>query len=320
MKKRHVLLVALGLVLALGSGAQALPKTRVIMFCTGEAQGVFNALGGGLISAMKKDMPEQNFKITNTSGAQANCKLVGEEVMDLGLSHGETLGFAAVGDSRGGSRQPLPNIRVVAALFSNYLHVVVAKDAGAGKLEDLKGKRINLGPAGSGTAVTADLLLETLGFKRLDLSRVCNRPLTDNPQKFRQNGLDAAIVVQGLPSDHAAKALAAGGALMPIPPEIYQAMAGFNKSYRYQPIPKGTYEGQDQDVPTVSVPTFLITNAKLDDDTVYKITKALFSHKDLLLAAHPSAKEISLAGAAQNPPVPLHPGAARFYREKGVIK
>lgn len=321
MKKLLALLLTLGVVLTLALGAQATLHHPDIAICTGEPNGVFNSLGEALVSVMRKDLPERKFVIVTTSGAGLNCKLVGTGNRELGFAHGETLYFAAKGgDRKSGFDVPLPNLRVVAALYSNYVHVMAGKNSGIKDLAGMKGRKIAMGPAGSGTSITAGFLLEALGFKTRDLSNTSYTPIAGNPGKIRSKSIDAAIVVQGLPSQASANTLAAGAVLLPVPQEAYQAMSDINNQYLYQPIPKGTYPGQDQDVPTIVINTFLITHAAVSEETIYRITKALFSHSAALTAAHPVGKEILLQKAAQNPPVPLHPGAERFYKEKGVIK
>jgi TRAP transporter TAXI family solute receptor len=321
MKKLLVSLIVLGVTLTLALGAQAALPHPDIAFCTGEPDGVFNSLGEALVSVMKKDLPERKFAIVTTSGAGVNCKLVGMGNRELGFAHGETLVFAAKGgDRKSGFDKPLPNLRVVAALYSNYVHVMAGKNSGIKGLTEMKGKNIAMGPAGSGTAITAGFLLQALGFKTMDLSNTTYMPISGNPSKIRSKSIDAAIVVQGIPSGAAASTLAAGAILLPVSRETFQAMSDVNNQYLYQPIPKGTYPDQDQDVPTIAINTFLITHAAVDNETIYKITKALFSHSAELASAHPVGKEIALQNAAKNLPVPLHPGAERFYKEKGVIK
>ncbi|MBI4800660.1 MAG: TAXI family TRAP transporter solute-binding subunit [Desulfarculus sp.] len=320
MKKMLALLFTLGLVLSLAGGAQAAPHPD-IAFCTGEPNGVFNSLGEAMIKVMKEDFAQRKLVIVTTSGASVNCQLVGVGNRELGFAHGDTLYFAAKGgDRKAGFERPLPNLRVVASLYSNYVHMMAGKNSGIKSLAEMKGRKIAMGPAGSGTSITAGFLLQSLGFQSRDLTNTSYTPIAGNPGKIRSKSIDAAIVVQGLPSQASASTLAAGAVLLPVPPEAYQAMSDINKQYLYQPIPKGTYPGQDQDVPTIVINTYLITHAGVDNETIYKITKALFDHSADLAAGHPVGKEISLQKATQNLPVPLHPGAERFYKDKGILK
>ncbi|MBI5521502.1 MAG: TAXI family TRAP transporter solute-binding subunit [Desulfarculus sp.] len=319
MKKMLALLFTLGLVSSLAGGALAALEHPEIAFCTGEPGAIFNTLGEAMVSVLKKEIPGRKFAVVTTSGSNINCKQVGMANREIGFTQEETLRMAIKGGNRkAGFDASLPNIRVVSRLHSHFIHVMVRNDAGIKNLSDLKGKKIALGPAGSGSAAVVGSLLESAGFTSKDLSGTSYSPVAGYASKLQSKQLDAAIVVQGLQSQLVAKALASGAVLLPVTPEASQNMAATNDSYHPNSIPKGTYPGQDQDVPTMATSIFLITHAGVDNQIVYSITKTLYSEG--MANAHPLLKQLSLQKAAQNPPVALHPGAERFYKEKGVIK
>lgn len=319
MKKSLQFFVSLGLVLTMARGAHAALEHPEVVFCTGEPGAIFNTLGEAMVSVLKKDVPGRKFSVMATSGSNINCQQMGLANRELGFTQEETLLMALKGGNhQAGFDRPLTNIRVVSRLHSHFIHVLVRNDAGIKDFSDLKGKKIALGAVGSGSSAVASFLLESAGFTSRDLNGTSNSPVAGYAAKIRSKQLDAAIVVQGLHSQLVANTLAAGAVLIPIPPETQQAMDAANNGYHSNSIPKGTYPGQDQDVPTIASSIFLITHSGMDDQTIYMITKALFSEG--MANAHPVVKQFSLQSAAQNLPAPLHPGAERFFKEKGVLK
>jgi uncharacterized protein len=215
-----------------------------------------------------------------------NLRLLEAGDGELGFTLADTLASAVSSKEAGSDR-----LRGVAALFPGYVHLVDSKESGIKTLADLKGKRVSLGPEGSGIAVIAAVILKAAGLTFGDLARVDHAGFVAGGRMVEEGTLDADFCgVGGL------------------------------EGYVAGTIPAGSYDGQPAEVPTAVIKTLLVTRDGVSDDLVYRMTKLLFDHLDLLVQTNPAAKDIAVAKAPFGLPVPLHPGAERYYREIGLVK
>jgi hypothetical protein len=210
----------------------------------------------------------------------------------------------------------LKNLSAVAALQSDLLHIVAAKDARIAMLADLKGKRVSVGLVRSDTELAARALLTAAGIRYEDFGTAEYLSITDAAELLKKRELDAFFHI-GPRADPALRALAANAeiTLIAIPPEM---VAKLGASFRRGAIAANSYPGQTAEVATALVPYFLATRTDLPEDRVFALTKAVFDHLAELAAAEPSARAIRLESAPRGLPVPLHKGAARYFKEKSV--
>ena len=255
-----------------------------------------------------------------SQGAADNLRAVNQGLVDSGLAQGDTTAAAVAG--RGAFRRTgkLSHLRVIAALFSEEAQLVVAADSGIQTVQDLRGKRVMLGSAGSGALERSHQILTAFHVPWWRVKAI-SPDQGDPAQLLLQHKLDAYFVVSGVPLDsvtaliraHAARLVPIDGAgrdqLIRTVPQLFPAV-----------IAAGTYPGQGA-VETVATRAWWVTRDNESDGLVYGITRALFNpaNRGQLAASHPAARDISLAYAADNPPAPIHPGAARFYREMGKL-
>ena len=216
---------------------------------------------------------------------------------------------------------PLKNLRAVAALYPEYVHVVVRAESDIRRLADLKDKRVALGEAGSGTLVDARLVLEAVGLSECDLKPSYQR-LSQAAEALRRGDIDALFLVAGYPVP--AVADLASLAKMRLVPVSAGTARALHAKYRYfaaGSIPGGTYPGIDQETPSVAVTALWVVCAETPEDLVYAITAALWqpASRRILDSGHPAGKRIRLADALNGFDLPLHPGAARYYRELGLV-
>ena len=313
----RVILIALGLVVAVAAPSRAAETQLAIL--TSTSSGAWYPLGTTLSSIYAKAMPGANVTVQATAGSVANLRLLQSGDGELGFTLGSTLALAWAGNKEAGFGMPLAKLRAIARIYTSFLEIGASERSGIKTLADLKGKRVSIGPEGSGTAVDAVAIFKAAGFAPGDLANFVHGPFAQSFQKVEQGTLDAAANTGGLGIELVRHLLASGQArLVPIPPEVVAKAA--SQGYVAGIIPAGTYDGQPADVPAAAVMNFLVTREGVSDDVAYMMTKALFEHLDQLVQTAPAAKDIDVKKAATDLPIPLHPGAERYYREIGIIK
>lgn len=313
----RLILIALGVILALARPGNA--AETVITILTGPPSGIYYPLGTTLSSIYAKAMPGANVSVQATAASVANLKLLEAGDGELGFTLGSTLVAAWGGSKTAGFDAPLTKLRAIGRIYPNYFQIVASNRSGIKTLADLKGKRVSIGPKGSGTAVDALYICRAAGFTAGDLANFVPAPFAASFQKIEQGTLDAAALTGGLGVEYIRHPLASGQVtLVSIPPEAVAKMA--DRGYVAGTIPAGTYENQPGDVSTALIPNFLVTRVGVSDDVAYLMTKSLFTHLDQLVQTHPAAKGIAVKTATVGLPIPLHPGAERYYREIGILK
>jgi TRAP transporter TAXI family solute receptor len=291
----------------------------LIAILTATPSGIWYPLGMTLSSIYAKAMPGANITVQATAGSVANLRLLQSGDGELGFTLGTTLALAWAGNKEAGFDAPFAQLRAIARIYSNFLEIGTSVESGVKTLIDLKGKRVSIGPEGSGTAVDALTIFKAAGFTKGDLANFAPGPFVPSFRKVEQGELEAAMIEGGLGMELVRHLLASGRTrLVPIPPETVAKIA--NQGYVAAMIPAGTFDGQQSDVPTAGVFDFLVTREGVGDDVAYKMTKLLFEHLDQLVEIQPAAKDIDIKAATVGLPVPLHPGAERYYREVGILK
>jgi TRAP transporter TAXI family solute receptor len=298
------------------AGAQA-ARAEFINVLTGGTSGVYYPLGVALTKIYAESIPDARPTAQATKASVENLNLLDTGKGEIAFTLGDSLALAWAGDADAGFKKKLEGLRTVAAIYPNFIQVVASKESGIKTLADLKGKRVSVGAAKSGTEINARAILAAAGLKYEDLGKVEYLPFAESVELMKNRQLDATLQSAGL-GVASIRDLASS-----VPITVVEVPAAdvekIGLPYVPVTIPAGTYTGQDADVPTAGVQNFLVTRADLSDDLVYAMTKAMFDHLGEMTAAHAAAKGIKLDEAAKNSPVPLHPGAERFYKEKGAM-
>ena len=221
------------------------------------------------------------------------------------------------GNADAGFKAPLKKLRGIAAIYPNYIQLVASKDSGIKSIADLKGKRVSVGAPKSGTELNARAILGAAGITYQDLGKVEYLPFGESVELMKNRQLDATLQSAGL-GVASIRDLAASVPIqiVEIPADIIEKVGA---PYFATTIPAGTYDGQDAAVTTAAVPNFLVTREGVSDDVAYGMTKGVFDHLDELKAAHSAAAGITLDGALKGMPIPLHPGAERYFKEKKML-
>jgi TRAP transporter TAXI family solute receptor len=285
---------------------------------TGGTSGVYYPLGVALSEIYGKNIEGAHVQVQATKASVENLNLLQQGKGEIAFSLGDSVQFAWQGNTEAGFPGKLDKLRAIAAIYPNYIQIVATQDSGVKTLADLKGKSLSVGAPASGTELNARAIFTAAGMSYEDLGKVEYLPFGDSVELMKNRQLDATLQSAGL----GVASLRDLSTALPINVVAVPAedVAKIGAPYVAAVIPKGTYEGQTEDVPTAAVGNILVTHDGVSDETAYQMTKLLFEHLDQLVAAHSAAKGIDPAKAVEGLPIPLHPGAERYYREKGLIK
>jgi TRAP transporter TAXI family solute receptor len=298
-----------------------LPATaaQFINILTGGTTGIYYPIGVGLSNIYGKAIPEAKVSVQATKASVENLNLLQAGRGEVALTLGDSLSAAWAGNADAGFKQPLKKLRGISAMHTNYVQIVAHADAGIKTLADLKGKRISVGAPKSGTELNARAILKAAGLSYGDFSKVEYLPYGQSVELLRNRQIDVTLQSAGLGSP-ALRDLAnsVDVVFVPVTAEVIAKVG--DKAYQVGKIPANTYKGQSAETPTAAIRNFLVTHSGVSNDTVYLMTKSMFENLDQLVAAHAAGKAVKLENANGSMPIPLHPGAEKYYREKGLIK
>jgi TRAP transporter TAXI family solute receptor len=306
--------VSASLVLAPAAASAA----EFINILTGGTSGVYYPLGVALSKIYGDKIPDVRTQVQATKASVENLNLLQAGRGELALALGDSVKGAWEGDPELGFAKKLPKLRGLAAVYPNVIQVVASKESGIKSFADLKGKALSVGAAKSGTEVNARQIFSALGMSYKDLRKTEYLPFAESVELIKNRQLDATLQSAGL-GVSSIRDLAASVPIQVV--AVPEDVAGkLGPPFVATTIPANTYQGQDQAVPTLAVVNFLVTHDGVSDEIAYQMTKQLFENLDQMVSAHQAAKSISLETATEGMPLPLHPGAARYYKEKGVLK
>jgi TRAP transporter TAXI family solute receptor len=290
-----------------------------IVILTGSTSGIYYPLGNALSSIFLKSIPGARSSVQVTQGSVENLRLLQEGNGELAFSLGDTVTAAWRGNQEAGFPSPFAKLRGLAAIYRNYVQIVVSEASGIKTLADLKGKRVSVGPKQSGTELNARAVFAAAGVSYGDFARTDYLPFGQSAKLIERGNLDATLQSAGLSVDSIRQlATSVPIRLLKVPKDVVAKIG--DPTFVPAVIPGRTYEGQTEDIETAAIVNFLVTREGLSADTVYAMTKALFSNLSQLQQTHPAASGISLRDATNGMPLPLHPGAERYYREIGILR
>ncbi len=323
LPSRRAVLGGAGLAsLALAGGACGLFASKAkaaefINVLTGGTSGVYYPLGVALTKIYAESIPDARPTAQATKASVENLNLLQAGKGEIAFTLGDSLALAWAGDADAGFKGKLDKLRTVAAIYPNFIQIVASQESGIRTLADLKGKRISVGAPKSGTEINARAILGAAGISYDDFAKVEYLPFAESVELMKNRQLDATLQSAGL-GVASIRDLASSVPItvVEVPAAIVEKVGA---PYVPVTIPAGTYSGQDADVATAGVVNFLVTRADLSDDLVYAMTKAMYEHLPDLAAAHAAAKAITVAEGPKGSPVPLHPGAERYFKEVGAM-
>jgi TRAP transporter TAXI family solute receptor len=257
-----------------------------------------------------------------SNGSVANINGITSGQMESGFTQSDVAYWAYTGTGVYEGKPKVADLRLIGNLYPETIHLVARKGSGIAKVADLKGKRVSLDEPGSGTLVDARIILGAFGITEKDIKAEYLKP-NQAGDKIRDGGLDAFFFVGGYPTGAISELASAGGGIDLIPvagPEVDKMRAQY-AFFAPDTIPANTYKGIGE-VKTIAVGAQWVTSAKLPDALIYEVTKAMWNDntRKLLDAGHAKGKVIQLSTATAGAGIPFHPGAEKFYKEKGLLK
>lgn len=310
---------------SLAGGAVALCGTadvfalsaKRITVATGGIGSIYFAVGGGIAKTLTKYSGQETVAEI-TAGPADNCELVASKRSDLGLVTADTAynAFRGTGAFEG---NPVP-IRVLTALYPNYTHVVTLENKGISKIQDLAGKQVAISIPGSTTHTTALRLFEAAGINRESGIKIVNMPSSESPRALRDGRIDAYIWSGGVPAASLSDlirtpgltvSLISHGTLIPL------MNAKHGPVYYASTIPREVYPNMTEAVIVCAVLNLIICHRDMDARAAYNTLKIIFDHLREIHPVHAQAREISLQVGASLNSIPYHPGAKKFFEERG---
>ena len=285
---------------------------------TGGTSGVYYPLGVALSEIYGTGIEGVRSQVQATKASVENLNLLQEGRGEIAFTLGDSLALGWEGNTEAGFREPLTKLRRIAAIYPNYIQLVATADSGITTLADLEGRTLSVGAPASGTELNTRAILEAAGMSYEDLAQVEYLPFAESVELMKNRQLDATLQSAGL-GVASIQDLATTNpiTIVEIPSELVESIGA---PYAPAVIPAGTYDGQEEDVETATVINYLVTHEDVPEETVYQMTKLLYENLERMTAAHSAASAISLDIAVDESPVPMHPGAERYFREVGVLE
>ena len=316
--KKTTAILAITLGLALAGAAYAQQKTMSIG--TGGTGGVYYPLGGAVANVLSKTLPNVQATAEVTGGSVDNLKLIGSGQSEVGFSMADAAQDALRGEDKfKGNKIAL---RTLMVLYPNQMHVVTIEGTGIDKMADLKGKRVSTGSPGSATEVMAFRVIEAAGLdKDKDMKRE-RLGAAESVNAIKDRKIDAFFWVGGIPTAAVTDLAATPGMKMKLIDHgdlVDKMNAKYGKLYTASKIKAGSYPGYDKDNSITEVWNIIVTGDKMSNEDAYNIVKTLVEKKADIVAVHKEAESFSLNNQVQErSPVPFHPGALKYFKEKGV--
>jgi TRAP transporter TAXI family solute receptor len=298
--------------------APAVQADGFINVLTGGTSGVYYPLGVAIGKIYSDKIANVKTQVQATKASVENLILLQQGRGELAFTLGDSLKAAWNGEEEAGFKSKLDKLRTIAAIYPNYIQIVATADSGIKTLADLKGKSLSVGAPKSGTELNSRAILAAAGMGYKDIGKVEYLPFAESVDLMKNRQLTATLQSAGL-GVASLKDLSTSTqiSVVSVPKEVVEKIG---PPFVPAIIPANTYGGQDKDVPTAAVINYLVTSSAVSDDLAYQMTKLIFESLPELANAHAAGKEMKLETAAQGSPVPLHPGAIRYYREKGVME
>jgi hypothetical protein len=302
-----------------GKAETATVEKANLIIATGGTSGTYYPFGGAMAQIWNTNIKGMNVTAQATGASKENIRLVGKGEAELAIVQNDVMDYAMKGIELFNGEK-VETFSTIATLYPEIVQIVVARDSSINSVADMKGKSISVGDAGSGVEANAKQVLEAYGLTFDDL-KTKRLSFKESGAALKDKQIEGFFVTAGIPNAAIQEIATIGGVkLIPIDPATMSKLMDKYKFYTSFTIKKDTYNGMTADVATVAVKATLIVKKGLADAVVYNITKSLFEQQPALAQAHAKGKDLVMADAVQGVSVPFHPGAAKYYKEKGAIK
>ncbi|MFW6149105.1 MAG: TAXI family TRAP transporter solute-binding subunit [Atribacterota bacterium] len=318
---RKLLTLALVLTLILILSMTGLAQKTFIDIATGGTGGTYYPIGGALAQLLSDNV--ENLSATgqtsNASITNINYLLKGQA--ETAICQSNVAYWAHNGEVLFEDEEPFEGLRAIASLYPETIHIIAQADAGIDSVGDLKGKDVSVGAPNSGIIADAEIYLPAHGVTFDDLGTTERLSMAETAQAFADYQIDAYVFTTGYPSSSVIDAATKRDIkLIPMDEDVMDQLVEENPYYAKDVIPAGIYKGVEEDVATLATPCWWICTEDLDEDLVYEMTKAMWENNEILADAHSQGKNITLETALDGQPVPLHPGAEKYYKEVELLE
>lgn len=288
-----------------------------LSIATGGTGGVYYPVGGGLAEIINAHVDGYSATAEVTGASVENMGLVARGDADLAIGLADTVAQAYTGTGRFDGQQ-LPMVRGLASIYANMIHIVALKSSGITALDDLRGKRVSVGAPGSGTEVNAGAILAANGITYDDIDEQ-RLNFNETADALANGDIDAGFWSVGAPTSSILNlATTQDIVILQLSDAELAAAVASDSTFATTTLAGGSYNGVDADITVLGIPNVLTVSAEMSDDLAYAITKAMFENIDELRAVHPAANETTVEFTMAATPIPLHPGAIRYYEEVGA--
>lgn len=288
-----------------------------MMFGTGGTAGTYYAYGG-VVAQYITNYGGVKVTAVSTGGSKVNIQSLQDGDFQLGFTQSDVMAYAWEGSKSFANDGATHDFRVLGALYAETVQVITM-DPNIQSVEDLRGKSVSIGAAGSGVYYNAIDVLEAAGLT-IDDIKPQYQSFEDSKEALKDGKIQAAFIVAGAPTTAITELATTNGVyIVNIDGALRDSIIESCPYYAPLQIPAGTYPGQDEAVETVTVKATVIVSAYLDADTVYNMTAAIFDHADLIAEENAKGNELNLINATEGMAVPFHEGAARYYAEHGIV-
>ena len=318
------LALVFGLALLVGfAPADVEAEGTFVTIGTGGVTGVYYPTGGAICRLVNKTRKEHGIRcsVESTGGSVYNLNTIAAGELDMGVAQSDWQYHAYNGTSKFEEKGPNKDLRAVFSVHPEPFTVVARADAGIKNFQDLKGKRVNIGNPGSGQRGTMELVMEALGWTKDDFKLASELKSAEQSKALCDNKIDAMVFTVGHPSGSIKEASTSCDSVLVnvTGPEVDKLVAD-NDYYRKATIPGGMYRGTDEDCQTFGVGATFVSSAKVPEDVIYNVVKAVFENFDEFKKLHPAfvvlKKEEMIKDGLS---APLHDGAAKYYKEAGLM-
>ncbi|MCR5188763.1 MAG: TAXI family TRAP transporter solute-binding subunit [Treponema sp.] len=318
MKKILTISAALLAAALIFSGCTGSSQKDYIL-ATGGTGGTYYPFGGAIANIWNTKIENMNVTAQATGASAENLRLINKGEAEFATVQNDVMDYAFHGtDMFAGEK--LENVMTIGTMYPEVIQIAVSESSGIKSVADFKGKRISVGDAGSGVEFNAKQILEGYGLTFDDIKK-SNLSFKESAEGIQNGTLDGCFITAGVPNSALQElAFTAGLILIPVSGPEADAICSKYSFYTQTTIPGKTYKGTDEDTPALAIKATLAVSAKLDEETVYQMTKTLFENLDELGQAHAKGKEVSAEAAVTGVSVPFHPGAEKYFKELGLLK
>lgn len=294
-------------------------KKNYISIATGGTSGTYYPLGGAMAKVFNDNIEGVTANAQSTGASVENIELVSKGETEIAFVQNDIAYYAYTATEIFDDREKIENIRGMAMIYPEVIQVIATKNSNIETIEDLKGKKVAIGAPGSGSEANARQILAAYGMDYDDLGKADFLSFNEAADQLKDKQIDAAFITAGVPTSAVTEvSQTADIVVVPIEEERIAELVEEYPYYTDATIPKDTYKDQEADINTVAVMAMLVVPEDLKEDLVYELTKYLFEEKQEIADTHSRGNDINLESALKGMPIDLHPGAQRYYDEKGI--